>query len=138
MSQDMEHQPILLRGTDKMMLRYTCHKLFKIHKTNEGTLAGVHRWGLKKGHSFSLGLHTIVFQIKIYAIKACTVEDIEKCYKDRIIYILLDNQAAIMVLNNFHINSKLVWDCHQSPMKLVEHNGVQLVWVLGNMGIGGN
>jgi hypothetical protein len=121
-----------------MMLRCTCHKLFKVHKTNEGTLAGVFRWGLKKGHCFIHGLHTMVFQIKIYAIKACTMEDIEKRYKDRNIFILMDNQAAIKALYNFHINSKLVWDCHQSLMKLVEHNGVQLVWAPGNMGIGGN
>ena len=134
----MEHQPILLRGTDKMMRRSTCHQLFKIHKTNEGSLAGVYRWGLKKGHSFSHELYTVVFQVKIYAIKSCTREDIEIRYKDTNIYILLDNQAAIKALNNFHINSKLVWDCHQSLMKLVEHNGVQLVWALGNMGIDGN
>jgi len=121
-----------------MMPRYTCHKLFKIHKSNEATLAGVCRGDLKKGHSFSLGLHTMVFRVKMYAIKACTGEDIEKRYKDRNIYILLDNQAAIKTLNNFHINSKLVWDCHQSLIKLVEHNRVQLVWALGNMGIGGN
>jgi hypothetical protein len=91
-----------------MMPRYTCHKLFKIHKTNEGTLAGVCRWGLIKGHCFSRGLHTMVFQVKIYAIKACTMEDVEMCYKDRNICILLDNQAANKALNNFHINSKLV------------------------------
>lgn len=124
-----------------MMPRYICHKLFKIHKTNEGTLVGVYRWGLKKGHkgySFIHGLHPMVFQVKMCALKACTMEDIEKCYKDRNIYILLDNQAAIRALNNFHINSKLVRDCHQSLMKLVEHNGVQLVWAPGNMGIGGN
>jgi len=80
-----------------MMPRYTCHKLFKIHKANECTLVGVYRWGLKrghKGHSFSHGLHTMVFQVKIYAIKACTMEEIEKRYKDRNIYILLDNQAV--------------------------------------------
>lgn len=115
-----------------------CHKLFKIHKSNEATLVGVYRGGLKKGHSFSLGLHTMVFQVKMYAIKACTGEDIEKRYKDRNIYILLDNQATINPLNNFHINSKLVGDCHQSLMKQVEHNKVQLVWAPGSMRIGGN
>jgi hypothetical protein len=98
-------------------------------KTNEGTIAGVYRWGLKKGHSFCLGLHTMVFQAKIYAIKACIMENIEIHYKDRNVYILSDSQAAIKVL---------VWDCHQSLMKLAEHNSVQLVWAPGHMGIGGN
>jgi hypothetical protein len=39
-------------------------------KINKGTGAGVYRWGSRRGHSFSLGLHTTVFQVAIYAIKA--------------------------------------------------------------------
>lgn len=87
-----------------MIPRYACHKLFKIQhqdkrewqnrcspekkggpvwyvdssKVNEGTLAGVYRWGLKRGHSFTLELHTMVSQGKIYAIKARLMEHIEK------------------------------------------------------------
>jgi hypothetical protein len=34
--------------------------------------------GLKKGYSFSHGLHSMVFQAEIYAIKACIMENIEK------------------------------------------------------------
>jgi hypothetical protein len=34
-------------------------------KTNKGTGAGVYRWGLRRGHSSSLGLHTTVFQAEI-------------------------------------------------------------------------
>jgi predicted ATP-grasp superfamily ATP-dependent carboligase len=41
-------------------------------------------------------------------------------YKDRNICVLLDSQAA---LNNFQINSRLVWDFHQSLMEWAEHNG---------------
>ena len=37
-----------------------------------------------------------------------------------------------------NINSKLVWECHQSLVKLVEHNRIQLVWVPGHNGIDGN
>jgi hypothetical protein len=70
-SRDMEQEPILLMGTDRMTPRYVFHKPFKIHlssrhewqngfnpynkgglvwytdgsKTNEGTGAGVYRWG---------------------------------------------------------------------------------------------
>jgi hypothetical protein len=69
---------------------------------------------LRKGHSFSLGLHTTVSQTEIYAIKACIVENIEKEYIGRKIYILSDSQEAIKALDSFQINSKLVWDCHQS------------------------
>jgi ribonuclease HI len=66
------------------------------------------------------------------------MENIEKGYKSWNIYILSDSQAAIKALNNFQINSKLVWDCHQSLMRLAQHNRVQLIWVLGHMGIDGN
>jgi hypothetical protein len=47
-------------------------------------------------------------------------------------------QAAVKALDNFQINSKLVWDCHQFLVKLAEHNRLQLVWVQGHMGIDGN
>jgi ribonuclease HI len=66
------------------------------------------------------------------------MENTEKGYKGRNIYILSDSQAAIKALNNFQINSKLVWDCHQSLMRLAEHNRVQLIWVPGHMGIDRN
>jgi ribonuclease HI len=105
-------------------------------KTTEGTGAGVYRWRLRKGHS--LGLHTTVFQAEIYAIKACTMENIEKGYTGRNIYILSGSQAAIKALDSFQINSKLVWECHQSLVKLTEHKRIQLVWVLGHIGTDGN
>jgi ribonuclease HI len=151
-------------GTDRMIPRYVLHKPFKVHlssrheskngfnpdnkgglvwytdgsKTNEGTGAMVYKWGSGRWHNFSLGHHTTVFQAEIYAIKACIMENIEKGYKGRTIYILSDSQAAIKALNNFQINSKLVWDCHQSLMRLAEHNRVQLIWVPGHLGIDGN
>ena len=43
-------------------------------------------------------------------------------------YFLFDSQ----------INFRLVWDCHQSLVKLSEHNRFQLVWVPGHVGINGN
>jgi len=57
--------------------------------------------GLEKGHSFSLGFHTTIFQAELYAIRACMMGNIERGYKDRNIYILLNIQAAIKVLNKF-------------------------------------
>jgi len=41
----------------------------------------------------------------------------------------------IKALNNFQINSKLVWNCDHSCVKLVEYDRVQLIWVPGHMGI---
>jgi ribonuclease HI len=43
-----------------------------------------------------------------------------------------------MVSDSFQINSKLVWDCHSSLVKLAGHNRIQLVWVPGHIGIDGN
>jgi ribonuclease HI len=107
-------------------------------KTNKGTGAGVYRWGLRKRNSFSLGLHIMVFQAEICAIKACVLENIEKGYTGRNICILSNSQAAIKAFDSFQINSKLVWDCHQSLMKLTKHNWTQLLWVPEHMGIDGN
>jgi hypothetical protein len=39
-------------------------------KTNKSTGAVMYRWGSRKGHSLSLGLHTTGFQVEIYTIKA--------------------------------------------------------------------
>jgi hypothetical protein len=49
-------------------------------KIIEGTGAELYKWGFKRGHSFSLELHTLVFQAEIYAIKACILKNIEKGY----------------------------------------------------------
>jgi len=63
---------------------------------NEGTDAGVYRWGSRRGHSFLLGLHTTIFQADIFTINACIVENIEKGY----LCILADSQATIKALNS--------------------------------------
>jgi ribonuclease HI len=66
------------------------------------------------------------------------MENIERGYRGRNMYFLSYSQAAIKALDSFLINSKSVWDCHQSLEKLVEHDRIQLMWVLGHMGIDGN
>jgi ribonuclease HI len=63
----------------------------------------------------------------VYAIKACVVENLDRNYRNRNIYILSDSQAAIKALSNYQIISKLA-----------ECNRVQLVWVSGHEGIYGN
>jgi peptide methionine sulfoxide reductase MsrB len=59
-------------------------------KTNKSTGAVVYRCGSRRGHSFSLGLHTTVFQAKIYkyAIKVCIMDNTEKGYIGRNTYVL--------------------------------------------------
>ena len=59
-------------------------------------------------------------------------------YKGRNISLLSDSQAAIKMLNNFQVNSKRLWNCHDSMVKVAENNMVQLIWVLGNVGYNGN
>jgi hypothetical protein len=54
------------------------------------------------------------------------------------IYILSGIQVAINALDNHQITSKLVLNCHQSPIQLAKHNKVQLIWVPGNEGIAGD
>jgi Ribonuclease HI len=90
------------------------------------------------GKSFSLGFHTMVFQDEIFANQACVMENEERGYTSRNIYTVSNSQAAIKALDSFQIDSKLVWDCDQSLVKLVEHNRIQLVWVPGHMGTDGN
>ena len=66
------------------------------------------------------------------------MENIEKGYAGKNIYILSVAQATITTLESFQINSKLVWDCNQSLVRLAEHNWIQPVWVAGHMEIDGN
>jgi len=66
------------------------------------------------------------------------MENTEKRYTWRNVYFLSDRQMAIKAVDSFQINSKLVWDCRQSLVKLAENNRIQLVWVPGHMGIDGD
>jgi hypothetical protein len=110
----MDHEPILLSGSDRMISKYVYHKPFMVKfsekyewyngfnpvnkgelilgmdrsKTTTGTCAGMCRWGLRRIHSFSLGLHTTVFQIEKYIINACILENTEKGYTAKNIYIV--------------------------------------------------
>jgi hypothetical protein len=69
--------------------------------------------------------HPTIFPAEVYAIKACVMENTERSYTGGNMYILSDGQAAIKAVDSFQINSKLVWDCYQSLVKLEEHNRIQ-------------
>jgi hypothetical protein len=107
-------------------------------KFNTDTVAGVYRWGSRRRHSFSLGLHTMVFKAEIYAIKAFLTENTKKGYKGKKNYILSHSQAAIKALDSFQMNYKLVWNCHHSLVQLAGHNRIRLVCVPGHIETDGN
>jgi hypothetical protein len=65
------------------------------------------------------------------------MKNIEKYQADRNIYILYNSQTAIKAPDNFHLNFKIVLQCHQT-LVIAEHNRIQLVWVLSHMGIDGH
>jgi ribonuclease HI len=46
--------------------------------------------------------------VEAYAIKVCAVENLDRNYRNRKIYILPDSQAAIKALCNHQMTSKLV------------------------------
>jgi ribonuclease HI len=62
----------------------------------------------------------------------------EKGYIGRNIDILSDSGAAIKALESFQINSSLIWDYHQSLVKLAENNRIQLIWLPRHTGSNGN
>jgi hypothetical protein len=130
MTQDMKKE---LMGSDKMILRHVYDKPLTIRlpersewkegfqpdgkggliwyadgpKTNKLTGAGVYCYGTGRKLSFSLGQYTTVLQAEVYAIKARTVENLDRNYKNRNIYILSDSQAAIKALDKYQITTKL-------------------------------
>jgi hypothetical protein len=58
------------------------------------------------GKRQKLTQYTTVFQAEVYAIKACTVENLDRNSKNRNIYLLSDSQAAIKALGKYQITSK--------------------------------
>jgi hypothetical protein len=47
-------------------------------KTNKGTGAGGYCWGSRRGHNFSLGLQTTLFQAKVWLLNLCNGEYIQR------------------------------------------------------------
>lgn len=93
---------------------------------------------LEMGVQLQSGLHTTVLQAEINAAKARIMENMEKDCRGRNICILSDSQTAITALGSFQLNYKLVWEDHQSMVKLAELYRIQLVWVPRRMRIDGN
>jgi hypothetical protein len=131
----MEQEPVLQMGADRMKLRCAYHKPFMVmypdkcewrsgfnlgiegglvwhmdgSKIYNGIGAGC-TVGLKRRHTFSLGLHTTVFQVETHSTKACVMENIEKGCRGDNMYIFSASQVAIKALESFQMNLKLVSD----------------------------
>jgi len=103
-------------------------------ETSDGGDAGVYKWDSKKGHSFGLGLYTTVLQTEIQPSRHAQWRIWQRATKAETSTSSLIVKVATKVLNNFQLNSKLVWECHQSLAKLSEHN----ILVSGHTGIDGN
>jgi len=74
--------------------------------------------GAQEGGTLQFGLHTTIFQADIYTIKGRVIENVETGYTGNNTYILSNSRAAVETLDSSQINSKLVWDCHLSLVKL--------------------
>jgi len=61
--------------------------------------------GSRRGHSFTLGLHTTIFQAERYAIKVRVMENTENGHKGRNIYVLSYSQAATKAQDSFRIHA---------------------------------
>jgi hypothetical protein len=53
---------------------------------NTGTGADVYKWRSRRGHSFRLWFHSMVFLAEIHTIKVCILENIDKGYTGKNIY----------------------------------------------------
>lgn len=69
-----------------------------VSKTKKGIGAWVYGYGTGKKLSFSLGNYNTVLQAKVYAIKVCTVDNLDS-YGN--VYIPSDSQAAIKAHDNY-------------------------------------
>jgi hypothetical protein len=107
-------------------------------KTNKSTEAGVYGYGSGRKLRSDLGKYARVFQAEVYIIKARAVENVDSEYGNRKMYILTDSQVAMKALDNYQINSKFIWDCHQFLVKLAKYNRVQLIWLAGHEVFDGN
>jgi hypothetical protein len=56
---------------------------------------------MEQGGNLSRGQCTTIFQAEVYSIKACAIENPDRDYKNRNIYILSGSQAAIKALGKY-------------------------------------
>lgn len=77
--------------------------------------------------------HT-VFQAVVAAILWCAEDNLLLGYKNKVISIFSNRQAALKALGSFEFRSRLVWDCYSSLSHQGCLNMVTLCWVHGRSG----
>ncbi|XP_066907264.1 uncharacterized protein [Halyomorpha halys] len=91
-----------------------------------------------EGTCISLGKHTTVFQVELFAINFCAQNLIKEGTRERLITIYTDSQAVIYALDNYVTRSKLVVECKANLNSLSLANKVRVQCVPGHKGIKGN
>ena len=106
-------------------------------RASSGTGSGV--FGLRHNRKvcFPLGKFATVFQTEINAILQCAFENI-RSYKNKLILIFSDSQAALKALSNPKVTSEPVAECLDALTVLAGVNEVTPIWVLGHSSIRGN
>lgn len=99
---------------------------------------GVHGISPKVNFYRGLGRYATVFQAEVLAITECLLMNMRKGYQNKRIRIFSDSQAALMALNSFQFNSRVVLECRNLLNDLATRNEVTLIWVPGHEGIDGN
>ena len=105
---------------------------------NSGTESGIFGLRPKRSLSFPLGKFATVFQTEIYAVLQCACENIRRPYKNKLILIFSDSQAALKALSGLKVTSGLVAECLDALSVLASLNEVTLALVPGHRGISGN
>jgi hypothetical protein len=103
-----------------------------------GTGSGI--FGVRQNRSlgFSFGKFAKVFQAEIYAILQCAYENIRRAYRNKLILIFSDSQAALRALAGPKVTTDLVAECLNALSGLAGRNEVILAWVSNHCGIPGN
>jgi len=128
MSRDMEHEHILTNGLtklywDKHIISHSRSSFLNSMNDRTGWTQ-IKREVLSVKQTGSRPMHTPVLGVRISGTWKRGIASV--CRK---IYILSNSQAAIKKLNSFQINSKLVFECHQSLVKMVKTKSIQPLWV---------
>ena len=103
-----------------------------------GTKTGAGIFGPGINISVAMGHWPTVFQAEIFAILECANVCLTRKYIHANICIFSDSQAALKALDAYKCTSKIVWECILTLRQLCQTNSVNLYWVPGHCGIGGN
>jgi hypothetical protein len=101
-------------------------------RTDSGTGSGIYGSRPNRSYCFPLGKYATVFQTEIYAILQTAYANIRRAYRNKLILIFSDSQAALKALSGPKVTSRLVAECLDALTVLGDLNKVTLVWVLGH------